>query len=647
MKDSLFKRIIISGISIALIIIVSGVALTAILYDKFVVRKYDESAEKCALAIQDVLIGFGTRLDTVADDPYSYDSIREMIRANASLFDFKYAYMYRPGPTEGTREYIFAVAPDNFLDDKVYQIRYYGTIVDVPFREVEQQVFEGTIPYGTTTNTNQFGRVYTWYVPFKDRNGEIKALIAFDYDASEYYLDLLKNSLYYVIPALFFLIAMLVLFSISIHRHIFVPMRLLSSKMRSYIPGGDIDLSDIKRQGEIDEIASSFEMMSDTITTYISDIKELSLEKANASAELNIARKIQSGIVPGSLSLKKDLYEVEAYACPAREVGGDFYTCFEVGRYLYMLIGDVSGKGIAASMFMTVTLSVVREKLRSGLSPAEALNASNSTLCEENPEGMFVTLFACIYDSFTGELRFANAGHTKPLLITSDKHFIEPEPGIALGLFDDPDIVDDCIFLKNGEGIMFYTDGVTDATDPDKNFFGEDRMLTSVDPSLGASNTNVLEKNIKDFIKDTPRFDDTTIFTLFHTKEPEHVVSYTVTPELESYDDFKDAMIEALGMNATTRKMLLACEEIFSNIVDYSGTDSIDLLFAADEHTAVVRYEDNGIEFDPTSPHLPQKDFDEMDTGGMGIMIVKQIASEIRYNRINGRNILTLTFEKP
>ena len=136
-----------------------------------------------------------------------------------------------------------------------------------------------------------------------------------------------------------------------------------------------------------------------------------------------------------------------------------------------------------------------------------------------------------------------------------------------------------------------------------------------------------------------------TIITLFHTNAPEKCISRNLTPDLESFDTFKDDLIAMAGMSANTRQILLACEEAFANIVSYSGTDRIDARCTMVGKDLVVRYEDNGIPFDPINAVLPDKDFDELDTGGMGIVILKKTAKELQYFRIGEKNLLTMTFE--
>ena len=645
MKGSLYKKIVAFSIVASVTILLLLTVFIFVFYRSITNSTYSHRMEKCAEMVQSIYDNYNLNFTEFPAYRISAKRFREDLLNACNSFELKYLYLYRPGHKDGTRLYYFSVASDPQEDMTIATDRGYGTVVNIPFRDIEQKIWDGEVPNGNILNSNNYGTYYTWYYPIYDSMGNVTALLGLDYDASDLLTSAVTTGLLFLLPVVAVVIILVILLLFEMRTRVFKPMRSLSEKMYSFEPTAPLDLSDIKRVGEIGDITNSFETMSDSIKEYISDIRALTEERANASAELNVARKIQMGMVPEHFELNDRFYEVSAFACPAKEVGGDFYSCFASGRYLYLMIGDVSGKGIAASMFMSMAMSVVREKLRSGLSPAEALNTSNDILCSENPEGMFVTLFAVIYDSFTGEIRYANAGHTKPLLISSENRFLEPDPGIALGLFEDADIKDDCLFLNKGEGFLIYTDGATDGVNSDKEFFGEDRILKTADPSLGAGNTKVLVDSIHSFVEDNPQFDDTTIITLFRSEEPSRLVRKELSVDLEAYDEIKDEMIGMIGLNPTSRKILLACEEVYANIVDYSGADSASALCALSESTFIVRFEDNGKAFDPINTVIPRKSFEEMDTGGMGISIVKQIATEVTYNRICDKNILTMMFE--
>ena len=159
----------------------------------------------------------------------------------------------------------------------------------------------------------------------------------------------------------------------------------------------------------------------------------------------------------------------------------------------------------------------LKEKLKSGMAPNEALNTLNDDICEINPEGMFATIFAGVMDMNTGEIDFANAGHERPLVFCDKPYYQEMDTGIAIGLFEDAGIIPEKMSLAHNSGLLIYTDGVTEAVNPDDELFGSDRLLNYAN---GVSDIDTaqskLKSTINDFYGTRERFDDLTFLTLFY-----------------------------------------------------------------------------------------------------------------------------------
>lgn len=221
--------------------------------------------------------------------------------------------------------------------------------------------------------------------------------------------------------------------------------------------------------------------MAGDISNYINNIEQLTKERVETNVQLEIVRRIQHGLVPEKTELNSKNFTVSAVTKPAKKVGGDFYDCFQKDDdTLCIMIGDISGKGISAAIFMSMTKTMIREKLMAGLSPAETLNYVNDEICKQNPENIFATTFIAVLHAKTGELCYANAGHTWPLLLNDNPDFMETDNGIAIGLFEDAGIKDYSLHLSKNQGIMLYTDGITDANKADKTFFGTEGLLKAV-----------------------------------------------------------------------------------------------------------------------------------------------------------------------
>jgi sigma-B regulation protein RsbU (phosphoserine phosphatase) len=255
--------------------------------------------------------------------------------------------------------------------------------------------------------------------------------------------------------------------------------------------------------------------MSNDINTYIETNQKLLTESVQAKVQMDVANRIQCGIVPSQLKMEGEHYSVFGYAKPAKEVGGDFYDCFTLadGR-VCLFIGDVSGKGIGAALFMVMVKTMLKDYLNSGLSPSSALNTVNDTLCNTNPEGMFATVFVAVYNTENGNLCYANAGHTTPVLLGTTSEFLPVESGVAIGLFENAGITDSEVTITNG-GILLYTDGVTEAINNQKQFFGEKRLLSAIcSDNLAEGVITHLNHCVGDFVGESEQFDDYTVIAL-------------------------------------------------------------------------------------------------------------------------------------
>lgn len=643
MKKSIFRQSIIIGIVAIILFSIAIVSFTAYTSRQSMLSASASTAQKSADVMQSGYLGMEKALGTFENYSPYVEELRLLAYRVAFLYDIKYYYIYQPVDDGAKRRYVVAVSPDVEENVKVQQERPFGTVVDKAFRDVEREVLNGVNDDHIEFTNNQYGSVYTWYFPIKNSQGEIVALSAIDFDATDFNDTLYSRILSMIIPLILIMVAVMVIILWLESKLVFRPIKKLADKMENYDPNEKLDLSDVKAEGEIRNIKNAFATMSQDINEYIERNRDLIAERTQVDVELDIANKIQYGMVPQNYSYDGENYRVEAHAKAAKEVGGDFYAHFEQGRTVYFIVGDVSGKGIAAALFMSMILNIIREKLKSGVDLANALEDTNETILKENPEGLFATVFVAAFDNYTGEFRFANAGHTRPVLISETNTLITPDSGMALGMFDDIEIENEYVLLDDNEGILLYSDGVTDAVNKDGEFFSEARIPESITRENGANNTEVLENAIKSFVDGYEQFDDITILTMFKSADIRNYKS-EYEPDIDQFDEVRDIIIDMLGLNARSKRIILASEEAFANIVSYSGTDKIGVILAVSDKYFVIRYEDSGIRFDPTKDQTESKDFDELDTGGMGIRMVLQTATEAKYHYSSSKNIFTLTF---
>ncbi|MDZ4133624.1 MAG: PP2C family protein-serine/threonine phosphatase, partial [Dethiobacteria bacterium] len=216
-----------------------------------------------------------------------------------------------------------------------------------------------------------------------------------------------------------------------------------------------------------------------------------------------------------------DLY---AMMEPAREVGGDFYDFFPLdNRRFCFSIGDVSGKGIPAALFMVITRTILKNQAMQGNPLGEIFNRANNMLCSENVEDMFVTVFMGILDTETGELEYVNAGHNPPLLSRQGEayRFLDVKRNLVLGGMDDYNYETQHMVLGRSDLLLLYTDGVNEAMNSTGELFGDRRFFAAADACRGASPQEIVKKvhqAVSEFVEDTPASDDLTMLVLTTAK---------------------------------------------------------------------------------------------------------------------------------
>jgi len=277
----------------------------------------------------------------------------------------------------------------------------------------------------------------------------------------------------------------LILLSLSIiliSERISRPLRALTESARQIALGNlGVELPVASANDEIGVLTRSFDEMKNALREYIRDLERTTAAKERIESELRIARTIQMSFLPRRFPAFPQLGEIDLYAElePAREVGGDFYDFFLLGENrLFVAIGDVSDKGIAAALFMAVTKSLLKWIAEKDMEPTELLQRVNSELCQENDALMFATVFCGILDLQTGAFSYSNAGHNPPLLCRRGEApaWLELPAGLVLGVRPAARYSQMMVMLAPGDCLLLYTDGVTDALDPQERPFSAQRL---------------------------------------------------------------------------------------------------------------------------------------------------------------------------
>jgi sigma-B regulation protein RsbU (phosphoserine phosphatase) len=239
-------------------------------------------------------------------------------------------------------------------------------------------------------------------------------------------------------------------------------------------------------------------------------------------SELKIARNIQMGILPKEFPPfpdRKD-FDIHALTIPAREVGGDFYDFFLIdGDHLCLVIGDASGKGIPAALFMAFTKTLIKARASADIETGVLMEEVNDELSKGNPADMFITVFCAILNTATGELRYTNGGHNPPLVARAggDVTYLDGPGELVVGIMEGTRYTTRTLTLNPGDGLFLYTDGVTEAINGAEEIFSTDRLrdvVTSCTARGVSEITACVGEAIDDFCGDTPQYDDITMVAL-------------------------------------------------------------------------------------------------------------------------------------
>lgn len=243
-------------------------------------------------------------------------------------------------------------------------------------------------------------------------------------------------------------------------------------------------LPKVKGHSDISHLRDSFVSMQNELAKYIDDLRSTTEKKANMERDLHIAAKIQQGMLLKVFPAFPERSDIDIYGMQraAKEVGGDIFDFLMRDDRLYFLIGDVSGKGVPASLFMTVVGHLFRNVARYSTSASVIVEAINNGLAEGNDEDMFCTLFCGVLDMQTGKVDYCNAGHNAPIWIHDSKTaFMSPEVNLPTGVIGEFEYKSENIQLSEGDALFLYTDGVTEAENRDKDLFGDATTLAMVD----------------------------------------------------------------------------------------------------------------------------------------------------------------------
>lgn len=407
----------------------------------------------------------------------------------------------------------------------------------------------------------------------------------------------------------------------------------------------------VKSKDELEQLSASFVSLEDEIINYINVIKEETITKERMNAELNVASKIQLEALPNKQYDDKDI-SVRAYIQSAKEVGGDFYDYFYLDEtHLAFCICDVSGKGVPASLFMMRGKELIKSKLLSNNSIENVLYDVNNSLLNNNEEGLFITAFVGIIDLVKDELTFVSAGHERPFIITNEGiEQLKCNSNFILSGIKDFNYKSETIPFKKGTTIFLHTDGLNEAINAQREEFGYERILSSLDEtknsSLDEKITN-LNNKLKEFVGDEEPFDDETL--LFVQNINLELDEKYENPGYEVIEDYTNKFNNMFGFLEQKVKYEFGVifDELLNNVVSYEKADVLILEVNAklEKDTIKLTVSSNGQEYNPllNKDNYIDKYSDDLQVGGFGVTIIKNLVDSIKYNRKDRKNVLTLT----
>jgi len=433
---------------------------------------------------------------------------------------------------------------------------------------------------------------------------------------------------------------------------------------------GNVHYMEVHGYPIFDDKGKVVQMIEYSLDITIRKQAEQALARANKrmGQELSVGHEIQMSMLPLVFPAFPDRDEINVFAAlsPAREVGGDFYDFFFLDEdHFCFCIGDVSGKGVPAALFMAVTKTLIKSRASTDFSPASIMTHVNDELSEDNESCMFVTLYLAILDLQTGHVLAANAGHNPPLRKNRDgtvewlrdRHgpVVGAMPGIAYGQSE--------LRLQRGDSILLYTDGVTEADDGTGTLFGESRLETNVAAAQTPTPESMVE-GVKQVVYDfegADQADDITLLALGYEGRPDHEAGQSMGITLTNDLSELPKVIDAFESRAETWQLpqpvvaplCMVLDELLNNVISYAypddGEHSIEVTVERLDDAVVLTIADDGVPFNPFTVEAPDTgtEAEHRDIGGLGIHLVQELTDDASYRRRVNRNVVKITKRMP
>jgi len=454
-----------------------------------------------------------------------------------------------------------------------------------------------------------------------------------------------------------------IVFGIATHRKVLQRISAVAGAA-DQVAAGNLEVrSNVQGSDELGTLGMTFDHMISRLTESLSLVEAA---KARLEEELTVGRRIQFSLLPHKFPAFPGRKEMDLFAIldPAKETAGDLYDFFMVDEHrLCFAIGDVSGKGVPAALFMAMAKIMLKSRAASDPSPASIVTHVNDVLSADNDDCMFVTLFLGILNLRDGTLLTTNAGHNPPLLKREGGVFewVKGQDGPIAGPIPGIAFKERKMQLAPGDEFFFYTDGVTEADNGRRELFGNDQLKAILDDSPGTSVVDRIRdvmQAVKTFAGDAPQSDDITMLALryngpapcdtaapgFYRMLPNQM---TAIPTLQTAFEHYVKQWERVKPLIPTLNMAL--DEVLSNVIQYAFPNDpaehyIEVEGEVRDEWVVLTIKDDGIPFNPLTVEPPDlsRPLHECEIGGLGIHLVKSMFDDMCYHRTVRHNVLTI-----
>ena len=439
--------------------------------------------------------------------------------------DAEFIYVIIPDTTDyGHITFVYNIVNNDSGFDP-YPIGYVKETTNDEYREKYRRLYEGVSTEETVVRDKGYiesGSHITAMLALRGEN-KVNGILCVQRQMDVLIASRISFTLRVFIALIIMMVLVVLIYGFLLNRSLIHPIKMITSETERFsttpsLP--DRALSEqIKSRDEIGVLARSVDAMESETMSYIDNLTYVTAERQRIGTELDLASKIQHSMLNTEFP-KHDAFEIFATMDPAKEVGGDFYDFFMIDDdHMGLVIADVSGKGVPAALFMTISKIVITDTALAVTSPAEILRLVNERMCRRNKLDMFVTVWLGILEISTGKLTAANAGHEYPVIYRNGGQFelLNDKHGFVIGGMSGVKYKDYDVDLRPGDAVFVYTDGLPEATDSGEQLFGTERMVQALNIRPDASPEALLKqvkKQVDAFVGYAPQFDDLTMLCL-------------------------------------------------------------------------------------------------------------------------------------